>query len=355
MKKLFFAGSANGEAPAGLRVFEFDTASGAIKEVNRVEKSENPGYLAISSNGLRLYAAQQVAPGANGWRGGIVVYKVEGAELEKLAEYSCAPSVPCHISLSNDGKKLAWAEYSGAWAGVFDIDGSGLLSGTACQVNHEGSGPNKSRQEAAHCHYAAFTPDDATVCICDLGIDRVVCYSRDCQDGKMVEVEGAGYTTKPGAGPRHMAFHPNGKFVFLLNELDSTLVSLRNLGGGALTEIGTYPTLPRGFIGESKSAAVKVSPNGKWVLASNRGNDSIAAFLIDEATGQLERTAVSPLTGRFPRDFEFSPDGKFVVVGHKLSDEIAVYSFDDFAGELERTKNVYRDMVKPLCFVFAKE
>ncbi len=352
MKKFFFAGSKNENSPAGLRVFEFDSSNGAFEEVWAVKEAVNPIYLAVSADGKRLYAAQDVAPDGAGRTGGIAVYAIEEARLEKLAEYPCAPTVPCHLSLSHDGKKLVYAEYSNAWTGVFDITDDGLLTGPVAETQHHGSGPDESRQEAAHCHFAALTPDDAVICVCDLGIDRVVCYDPSCPGGKMRQLEGAGYLGKPAAGPRHLAFHPNGKLVFLLNELDSTVVLLRNEGNGAFAEIGSYPMLPSAFSGESKAAAIKVSPDGRWVLASNRGHDSIAAFLVDDAGGGLERKAINMLAGKFPRDFEFSPDGRFVVVGHKLSNEIAVYAFDSATGTMAHTGHVNNDMVKPLCFVF---
>lgn len=354
MEKFFFVGSKNDDSPAGLRVFEFDCANGAFSEVGAAEDAVNPIYLAVSADGTRLYSAQEVAPGGDGRTGGIAVYAVDEPRLEKIAEYPCAPTVPCHLSLSHDGKKLVYAEYSNAWTGVFEVTDDGLLAGPVAEVQHKGSGPDKSRQEAAHCHYAALTPDDAVICVCDLGLDRIFCYDPACPGGEMRELYGAGCRAKPAAGPRHLAFHPNGKFVFLLNELDSTVVSLRNDGRGAFVEIGTYQMLPSAFSGESKAAAVKVSPDGKWVLASNRGHDSIAAFLVDDVGGGLERKAVNMLAGKFPRDFEFSPDGRFVVVGHKLSNEIAVYAFDSATGAMAHTGHVNNGMVKPLCFVFSR-
>ncbi len=354
MKKVLFVGSSNNDAPAGLRVFEFDCAGGALAEAGRVEDAVNPIYLALSADGTRLYAAQKLEAGAAGGRqGGIVVYAVDGKSLSKLGEWPCAPTVPCHVSISRDGRRLYYAEYSNAHAGVFNIAADGMLEGPVAEVQHKGGGPNKARQDAAHCHYAAEPAGGGVVCVCDLGIDRVVCYKADCEAGAMREVAGAGFRSAPGAGPRHMAFHPGGKFAFLLNELDSTVVSLRDSGGGVFSEVCTVTALPSGFDGESKAAAIKISPDGKWVLASNRGHDSIAAFAFDAVSGAIEMRALNKLGGEFPRDFEFSPDGAFVVVGHKLSDEIAVYAFDAATGGMAQTKHAFA-MRRPLCFVFAR-
>lgn len=352
MKRRFYVGSNSGEAGAGLRVFELDMARGAIRQIGQVDDAVNPIFLAASADGKFLYAAQQVAPDPFGWTGGIAVYAVKGAHLEKLAERACAPTVPCHLSLSHGGRLLVWAEYRQAWTGAFEVGADGMLAESGVRIQHTGRGPNPARQESAHCHCAVTTPDDGRICVCDLGIDQVVVYDADVSRGTMVRVDGAGFKTAPGAGPRHLVFHSAADFAFLVNELDSTVVSLRHAGGGALEAVGTYAMLPGGFTGESKAAAIKISPDGRWVLASNRGHDSVAAFWVDAETGRLERRAISKLGGVFPRDFAFSPDGAFIVAGHKLSNEVAVYAFDGATGEMKQVGNTI-SMVKPLCFVFA--
>ena len=246
-----------------------------------------------------------------------------------------------------------WAEYRHAWAGAFAVGRDGLLEGPPARIQHTGRGPDPVRQEAAHCHCAVTTPDDGRICVCDLGLDQVVVYDAEVKDGAMRPVAGAGFQSVPGAGPRHIVFHPAADLAFLVTELDSTVVSLRHKGGGALEAIATYTMLPGGFSGETKAAAIKISPDGRWVLASNRGHDSVAAFLIDAETGRLELKAISKLGGVFPRDFEFTPDGKFIVAGHKLSNEVAVYAFDGATGAMTQVANTI-PMIKPLCFVFAK-
>ncbi len=353
MKRRFYVGSNCGDAKAGLRVFEINSDTGMIRQLGQVDDAVNPIFLAASANGKFLYAAQQVAPGAEGWTGGVAVYAVKGVNLEKLAEYPCAPTVPCHLSLSHSGRQLVWAEYRNAWTGVFSVGRDGLLGGPQARIQHQGHGPNPARQEAAHCHCAVTTPDDGCICVCDLGLDQVVVYDAEVKDGALHRVEGAGFQSVPGAGPRHLVFHPAADLAFLVTELDSTVVSLRHRGGGALEAIGTYTMLPGWYAGETKAAAIKISPDGRWVLASNRGHDSVAAYSLDAATGRLELKAISKLGGVFPRDFEFTPDGKFIVVGHKLSNEVAVYAFDGAAGELKQTANTI-PMIKPLCFVFAR-
>lgn len=352
MKHVFYVGSKSGDVGAGLRVFGMDAKSGEIRQLSQVDDAIDPTFLALSANGKFLYAEQNVDPADGIHAGGVAVYAVDGHNLVKRMEAPCALTVPCHVALSADGKMLAYAEYRNATAGVFTVQEDGLLEGPVAAVQHEGSGPDPERQETAHCHCAEPTPDSARVCVCDLGLDRVFVYEAVPGKKELQEVEGAGFTSVPGAGPRHIVFHPTCLLAFLVNELDSTLVSLKHSGGGVFEEVGTYSLLPSSFAGTSKAAAVKVSPDGTWVLASNRGHDSIAAFRIDLETGKLRRAAISRLNGVFPRDFSFSPDGRFVVVGHKLSNEVAVYAFDSVAGVLKQTANTI-SMPKPLCFLFA--
>lgn len=340
-------------AKAGLRVFDIDAKTGEIRQRSQVDDAVNPIYLVESDDGRFLYAAQQVTPDADGVTGGVAVYAVEGPKLGKLAEYPCAPTVPCHISLSHDGRKLVFAEYSQAWVGIFNVKPNGLLEGPVARTQHEGHGPNAARQEAPHPHCAVMTPDDGRLCVSDLGLDRIFVYDADCTNGSLRTVEDAGFASAPGSGPRHLVFHPTAKLAFLVTELDNTVVSLRHDGGGVFSPVKTYPMLPDDFTGTSKAAAIKVSPDGRWLLASNRGHDSIAVYAIDTENGHLERKAINKLNGSFPRDFEFTPNGKFVIVGHQLSNEVAVYTFDDATGIMHQTANTV-SMVKPLCFVFAK-
>ena len=353
MKAKFYVGSKSGDAKAGLRVFDIDSESGEIRQLSQVDEAVDPVYLATSVDGKFLYVAEKVTPKDGADVGGIAVYSIEGTKLTKVADYSCAPTVPCHIALSHDGKFLVFAEYSHATAGVFAIRPDGLLDGPVAKIQHEGSGPNPVRQEAAHCHCSVTTPDDSCICICDLGLDKVFVYKADLQKGTMTEVQDAGFTSAPGAGPRHIIFHPTVNFAFLVTELDNTVVSLRHLGGGVLEPVGTYAMLPDNVTGDSKAAAIKISPDGHWVLASNRGYDSISVFKFDLKSGKLERVAINKLNGAFPRDFTFTPDGKFIVLGHKLSDEVAVYTFDSLTGKMHQVANTLK-MIKPLCFVFAK-
>lgn len=348
---LFFVGSNSDKA--GLRVLDLDAHTGTIRQVSQVDEAINPLYLVASSDGKYLYAAQRVSPDTRGYVGGVAVYACQNHKLRKLAEYACTPSIPCHLSLSPDGHKLAFAEYEQSRVGFFTVRPDGLLDGPVAQIQQKGQGPNPRRQEAAHAHCAVFTPDATRLCVCDLGLDHVFVYDAASQNETLHEVKNASFQSAPGAGPRHLIFHPTAKLAFLINELDSTVVSLRLDDQGALTPIETYSLLPDHYSGQTTAAAIKISPDGHWLLASNRGFDSLVSFAINQTNGRLSNRTINKLNGPHPRDFAFSPEGRFIAVGHMLADEVAVYRFDNHTGRIDQTANTL-PLPKPLCLVFAK-
>ena len=313
-------------------------------------------------DGHFLYAAQSSPHPASG--GTVAAYAIEDGVPRKISEHPCASaehprvSTPCHISISTApaGKFLFFADYSNGLIGVFRICENGALEGPLQTLKHAGAlGPRKDRQDAPHCH-CIVQSHDGWVFVCDLGLDKVAAYSFDPQSGRLIPSSGAeGFTAVAGSGPRHIIFDPECEHrAYLINELDSTLVSLNYCGDGILKARQTLSTLPVDFTGETKAAAVKISPCGEWALASNRGYDSIAAFRIG-ADGTLAPPVISKLGGRFPRDFEFSPDGRHIIVGHKLSNEMAAYAFDPATGALAQTTAGIATMTRPLCFIFETE
>ena len=352
-KSVTFVGSYTDEDLAGIHILETDLLTGAMRPLNVIRGIENPTYLARNRAGTRLYVVRGFRPGAApATNGAVAAYAVEGANLRLL---NCCPTgdtIPCHISLSPDERTLAYAEYSTAHVGLVAINEAGALDPCShLKVQHSGRGPDASRQESAHAHYAEVTPDSRFLYVCDLGIDRVVIYNfANWRDEGLHACENLAIHAAPGAGPRHLRFHPNGKLAFLINELDSTVVALQ-YDGSCFTTVQTISALPKGVQrSDSKAAAVKVSEDGRFLFASNRGHDSIATFAIDQDRGRLDRIAISPLTGSFPRDFEFLPGGRFLLAGHKRSNEIGCYAFDPASGTLTRAAGTY-PIHRPTCIV----
>ncbi len=346
-KRLYVGSYTTAEAPFIKRV-SVDTDAVSFTEIEDWLRVGNPIYFALNRARTRLYVTQSGEPEGGICEGGtLAVYDIseDCARLLSLKRFDF--TVPCHISLNNAETKLLFAEYTGAHAGVIELDDDGAFTDRVHVVMHEGSGPNKVRQEKAHCHQAVSSPDDKVLFVCDLGIDAIKAYS--LEGDSLTALSDCDYITPPGAGPRHMIFAEDDKIAYVLYELDSSVQPLSYEGGKLTALSAPISALPAGFAGESKAAAIRISPSGKWLLASNRGHDSIAAYPICE-NGTLSSPVISPLIGKFPRDFDFVDGSDIIIVGHKLSDKVALYRFDEASGCLSFADATF-DMARPLAFI----
>lgn len=352
MKTIAYIGSYTDDKKEGIHILETDGTNGSFHRVGVVDGIENPTYLALSSTHPLLYAVQGMPQyGPRDSHGALAIYRVDGTTLTPLAHRPVGVTVPCHIALSPDERTLAFAEYTHAVAGVFDLDADGAFAASPpVTVRHSGSGPDKSRQESAHAHCVTFTPDGQRLCVVDLGIDRVIAYDMATRHDGLQAVDALTITSAGGAGPRHLVFHPNGRFAFLLHELNNTLTAL-HFAGDAFIPLQTLATIPEGFGDFSKASALKLTADGRRLLASNRGHDSIATFAVDPDTGHLDLLAISPLVGAFPRDFALFPGEQFVLVGHENSHTVCSYAFDAASGRLTPACGPYA-VHRPVCILF---
>jgi 6-phosphogluconolactonase len=289
--------------------------------------------------------------GAPAQNGTVAAYAIKGDTLIPINHKPIGVTVPCYVALDPAEKALVFAEYTNAVSGVFELNADGSLADTPpVTVKHTGSGPDKKRQEKAHAHCSEVSPDGKYLCIVDLGIDRIKVYDFINRRGGLKEVEKLTVASAGGAGPRHLIFHPNGKLAFLLHELNNTVSSFFYTGD-AFVHIQTLDTIPSDFHDFSKAAAIKISADGKRVLASNRGHDSIATFALDTHTGKMELLAISKLAGQSPRDFEFLPGEKFIMAGHENSNGLMTYAFDYETGKLTPAHGPYA-MYRPVYVKF---
>lgn len=328
-----------------------DAREGAITAMAPIRGVGSPIYFARNRAGDRLYVAQTPEPNSDRLsHGAVAAYSVNGefdARPVGLVEFPF--SVPCHISLTHDGSKLLFAEYSAAHAGAVAINADGGF-GEVAIVHHEGSGPNKKRQASAHCHCAVASPDDRFMFVCDLGTDTVNAYGLDTFPALSPRHD-LDFHAEPGLGPRHLVFDASGKRAYIVYELGSAVQALSYDAGRLAPLQPPLSMLPGDFAGETKAAAIRISPCGRWLLASNRGHDSIAAFRINGDGTLCASPVISPLTGHFPRDFAFV-NGECLIVGHKLSDNVGLYRFDPATGAITRMDATY-EMPRPLAFVQA--
>ena len=336
-------------APDGqtLHLLKCDTETGAMSLVQTVKGIQGTNYFCLDKDCRNIYTYfGTVVDGKK--RGTIVRFPYENGkigEMVKLVELPC--ETPCHISLSPDGSRLAFACYGSATAGTLAVDGSGLVT---VVHNNEGLGTDRKRQEKAHAHCSFFTPDSKKVGIVDLGKDSILFYESDT----MKPVPAMTIRTDPGDGPRHAVWSKDGKFLFVVNELGNSVMGFAFDGTG-FTRTGKWSTLPEGFSEWSKASAIKISKDGSVLMASNRGyeKNSIAIFEMDQKNGTLALRNIAPVDGIFPRDFEFMPDERFVIVGHKRSNETCMYRFDRSSFTLKPVGERI-GMWNPLCFGFIK-
>lgn len=334
----------NGESE-GIYSFTINLASGEIANIKLEAKLDNPTYLNITKDNKYLYSVMKA-----GNMGGVAAFAINGSVdgLKHINHQLGEGSSPCHVSLDNADKYVFSANYHKGEALAFPINREGALSEASALVIHEGSGPNKERQEKPHAHYSSLTPDNKYLCVVDLGIDKLLVYAFN--NGTLSKYSELAF--KAGSGPRHMEFHPDGKFAYLLTELSSEVVALDyNKEEGTFSILQYISALPADFTQESAGSAVHVSPDGKYLYASNRGHDSIAVFSIDSSTGKLQLIAHTPTEGSGPRDFTIVPDGSLLIAANQNSSNIVPFSVDKNTGTLARIGDIV-SISNPVCIKF---
>ncbi|HSD66696.1 MAG TPA: lactonase family protein, partial [Vicinamibacteria bacterium] len=317
----------------GIYRFTFDPATGSATEPVLAAEAQNPSFLALSPSGRFLYAVGEIGSFQGAKTGVVSAFAVDPGtgDLKLLNQQPSEGTGPTHLVVDGGGKNVLVANYGGGNVVVLPIAPDGTLKPVSSNQVHEGSGPDKGRQEKPHAHGIYLDPAERFALAPDLGADRVFVYRFDAAKGTL-EPHGAG-APEPGSGPRHLAFHPNGKYVYVINELLSTMAAFSYDGEkGALTSLQTISCLPAGFSGTSWTAEVAVSPDGRFVYGSNRGDDSLAIFAVEPSTGRLTVKGHSPIGGKYPRHFTIDPTGRFILAGHQNSGTIGVLRLDPATG-----------------------
>jgi 6-phosphogluconolactonase len=316
-------------------------------------RTRNPTYLAVSADRQHLYAVHETATFDEHAGGGVSAFARDlgSGELTFLNSVWSGGVEPCHLDLAPGGRFLLVANYGSGSVAAFELEPDGSIGAMTGQAQHVGSSLHPERQMGPHVHMVAFDPHSGEVLVSDLGLDLVVVYALT-SDGELLERPERRIEMTPGSGPRHLAFHPDGHHLFVVNELDNTLVALRR-EGERFVVTARESTLPYGFSRPSHAAAVRVSPSGAYVLVSNRGvdSDSIAVLRFGHPDGSLALTQVQPTAGREPREFVFDPDGRFVVVANQDSHSLVVFAFDEENYRLDQVTSA--DVPTPACLAIA--
>ena len=343
-RQLLYTGTyTTGTDSEGIYIHYLDTRTGELSPHKITKGVTDPSFLAINHKSNLLFAVNETLEYEGLKSGAVSAFLIDKktGELNFLNRQPSSGGAPCHISISGNGRFVLVANYVGGNISVLPVENNGKLR-TAVEVKqHEGTGPNKERQEAAHAHSVDFDIRGRIVTACDLGADKIFLYSFDDRSGKLLPNSAQPFfRTKPGAGPRHFALHPNGKFAFVINELDSS-ITVFNYDGirRRLDEIQSITTLPANWSGENTCAELSLSPDGNFLYGSNRGHDSIVSYNIDQSTGKLSLVEHMPTQGRTPRHFIIDPTGSVLLVANQKSDSIVSFAIDRETGRLHSTGN----------------
>lgn len=350
-----YVGTYTNRESKGIYKFAFNKKSGLVEHRELVAASVNPSFMAMHPSGNWLYAVNEVMEYEGQESGAVSAFSVapETGELLLLNQKPSSGGAPCHISVDASGKWVLVANYMGGNVAVLPVEEGGVLGDAVSIVNHEGSSVNERRQEAPHAHSINMDPANRRAIVADLGIDRIMCYDLNGDTGALTPASTPFATVEPGAGPRHFAFHPSGEYAFVINELDSTISSLRYTPDtGEMTTLDTVSTLPANFEGNNSCADIHVSPDGRFVYGSNRGHNSIVIASFDDQTGALEVVGHESTRGETPRNFNLDPAGNFLLVANQNSDSIFVFRRNEESGLLTSTGQ-HIEAPEPVCLVFA--
>lgn len=318
----------------------FDTATGKLGTATVAGPAVNPSFLAIHPSQNFLYAVGEISDFQGQKTGGVSAYRIDPAsgQLTLLNQQSSQGAGPRHIVVDKSGGTVLVANYGGGSVASLPIADNGQLQPAASAIQHQGSSTNPQRQKTPHAHSINLDLAGQFAFAADLGTDQVLVYQFDAAKHTLAPAMPPAADIEKGSGPRHLAVHPSGKFVYVINELANTVTVFDyDVTAGKLSTLQTISTVPADFSGTSYTAEVVVHPSGKFLYGSNRGHDTLAQFMIDESTGKLTANGFTPIGGQTPRNFVVDPSGKWVLIGCQGSNVINVFAVNPETGALTAT------------------
>jgi 6-phosphogluconolactonase len=315
----------------------------------------NPSFLAVDTKRRVLFAVNETSDFGGKPSGAVSAYAMEAGtgRLTLLNQKPTNGTDPCHIVLDPSGQNVLIANYSSGSVAVYRVGSDGRLGEMSSFVQHQGKSVHPDRQKGPHAHAINFDPSGRLVFVCDLGMDKVMAYQFDAATGKLTPATPASIPLAAGAGPRHMTFRADGRFAYVVNELNSTVTAFAvEPGTSRFREVQTISTLPPDFKGRSTCAEIQLHSSGSFLYASNRGHDSLAVFAVDAASGKLRAVDYALTGGRTPRHFDFSPAGTHVVAANQETGTLQISTIDPKTGRLQAAASLVPAPV-PVCVVFA--
>ncbi|MDA8745770.1 lactonase family protein [Rubripirellula amarantea] len=330
----------------------FDPAQGKLSPSKLVAKMIGPGFLAQHPTLDVLYAVGRPVDGEPS----VVAFAIENNQLRQINAVAVGDGDACHVSVDPTGKTLLTAQYGGGSVAAFGLNSDGSLAERTELIDHEGgSGVVAGRQNSSHAHYAGISPNNQFALVPDLGLDKVMIYRLDPETAKLTQ---HGFGKVPaGGGPRHMKFHSNGKWIYVLNELSLSVTLFDwDADAGKMTPRQTIPAVPKQALAKEKfksASEIIVHPNGKFLYSANRGHDTITVYRIDGSNGELSVIEIENIRGATPRNFNITPDGKWLLAAGQDSNTVATFAINDSTGELTYNQNVINSP-SPICLLFGR-
>ncbi len=362
---LAFVGTyTNKTSSKGIYAYEFDAETGKLSLKGVAAETPDPSYVVIHPNGKFAYAANEA-----GKQSTVTAFSIDAssAKLTQLNQLPALGEDPCYLSFDRTGKFLFVANYTSGNVVVFPILSDGKLGEHTALLTDAGAvGPNKKRQEGPHAHWIGLSARNRFAYVADLGLDRVLIYNFDAAKGTLARGDATSSnaeagaakpsdafsaTLSPGTGPRHVAFSADGKFMYVLGELQSTVTVFANDARETYGQIQSISALPEKFSGRNDAAEIALHPSGRWLYTSNRGHETIAEFAVDSEKGILQKTGDFPTGGKEPRHFAFDPTGRFLLAENQHSNSIVVFGIDPVTGALTQVSKT-EGIPSPVCLVF---
>jgi 6-phosphogluconolactonase len=346
-KVMLYVGTYTSGESKGIYRLHLDLATGALSPAGDPTETVSPSFLAFHPSRRFLYAVNETGDSPTDKTGAVSAFAIDSAGgLTFLNQQPSGGAAPCHVTIDKEGRHAFVANYWGGTVEVLPIQPDGRLGPPSTVIRHQ----DRRAKPGVDPHPHSTTLDAANrfAFVADLGLDEVVAYTLDARSG-LAPHEAGTARVKAGAGPRHLAFHPDGRHAYVINELDSTITRLDyDPGAGTMKPAQTVPTLPAGFTGKNSTAEVVVHPDGNLVFGSNRGHDSIAIFAVDAKTGALTPAGHQPTGGKTPRNFAIDPTGAYLLAANQDSDNITVFRIDRKSGRLDPVGRPVR-VPRPVC------
>lgn len=334
----------------GIYILALDTTDGTLTQVGLLPGVVNPSYLVLSKDKSRLYAVNELKEFEGKDSGAVSSFQVDDlGSLAFLNQQATLGTDPCHVEIAPDGEHVFVSNFMSGSVCVLPVNADGSLSPGSQFIQHVGRSVNEKRQAGPHAHSLIFSPDGRFAFVPDLGVDRLIVYEVTENEQTLRPVPASDFSVTAGAGPRHCTFGPDGRFCYLINELDCTILTLRyNEESGSFTQLQSVSSLPKGVVSPGNTCAdVHLTPNGNYLYGSNRGHNSLIIYRIDRNSGTLSYVDCQPCGGKIPRNFAIDPTGQFLLCANQDSDNVVVFSIDPGTGRLCQVSSL--EVPTPVC------